>query len=174
LLADTAEQFWQDWVMSYDFDRQVALFSHMQETSRGFRLPRFEEITAGLKHAGQAGMRLRAPLGISAAVLLLALVLFPRALRCWQRRRNVRRFERGETNSSDATLLYQQLLTALEKRGLKRQVWVTPLEFAHTLPQSRIAELVETATGAYNELRFGGRPDAASRMMRVLDEIEKL
>jgi hypothetical protein len=37
-----------------------------------------------------------------------------------------------------------------------------------------IAPLVSDATQAYNELRFGGRPDAAPRMMRLLEAIEKI
>src|SRR5581483_7612920 len=34
LFFDAAEQFWQDWVVSYDFDRQTALASRMDESAR--------------------------------------------------------------------------------------------------------------------------------------------
>jgi hypothetical protein len=37
-----------------------------------------------------------------------------------------------------------------------------------------MASLVEEATAAYNELRYGGRRDAAPRMMRVLEQIRQL
>ena len=53
LLTDTASQFWNDWVMSYDLDRQVALASRMQETSRRMRLPQMGDLAAGLKRGGR-------------------------------------------------------------------------------------------------------------------------
>ena len=37
-----------------------------------------------------------------------------------------------------------------------------------------MATLVEEATAAYNELRYGGRHDAAPRMLRVLEQIRQL
>ena len=52
LLADTATQFWNDWVMSYDLGHQVALASRMQAAGRHFRFPDFDELVAGLKQRG--------------------------------------------------------------------------------------------------------------------------
>ena len=37
-----------------------------------------------------------------------------------------------------------------------------------------MAPRVEEATAAYNELRYGGRNDAAPRMLRVLEQIRQL
>jgi len=37
-----------------------------------------------------------------------------------------------------------------------------------------MAVLVEDLTAAYNELRFGGKLDAAGRMVRMLDRLEAL
>ena len=44
LLLDTADQFWQDWVMGYNLERQVVLASRMGESSRSLQLPRLDEI----------------------------------------------------------------------------------------------------------------------------------
>ena len=86
----------------------------------------------------------------------------------------VRRAQRGEAQASDATLLYERMLRVLERRGLQKPPWLTPAEFARVLPASELSMLVEDLTGAYNQFRFGGRRDAAPRMVRLLRRIETL
>jgi hypothetical protein len=66
------------------------------------------------------------------------------------------------------------MLRVLAHRGLQKPPWLTPAEFARVLPASELAMLVEDLTGAYNEFRFGGRRDAAPRMVRLLKRIETL
>lgn len=178
LFADTAEQFWQDWVMSYDFERQLSLYAKVQDTRRSLRLPQFDEITTGVSNAFKGGAK-PALIFFTIAVLGgLGYVFGPRILRWWRSRDYAGRIQRGETRPSDATLLYQRMLSQLSRRGLRKPPWMTPAEFAHVLvppanaPQ--IGALVADATDAYNELRFGGRADAAPRMVRVLEAIEKL
>lgn len=178
LLSDTAEQFWQDWVMSYDFDRQLALYSRVQESRRSMRLPRFDEITAGFARALQNGGKYA--IGACVVVVFGALVIlyWPDIARWWRLRDYTKRVKRGETRPSDATLLYQRMLFTLEKRGIQKPAWLTPMEFSRVIipPKATpdIAPLVADATDAYNELRFGGRADAAPRMVRVLEAMEKL
>jgi hypothetical protein len=174
LLSDTAEQFWQDWVMSYDLDRQAALATRMQETSRRMRLPQMGDLAAGLKQAASAVVRYAPALATLIGLALLGIVFGPKAALWWRRRAHTQRVERGETERSDATILYQRLLDALEKRGVQKPPWLTPVEFARVLPASEISALVEDATVAYNQIRFGGHRESAPRMMRVLEQIEKL
>jgi hypothetical protein len=174
LLSDTAEQFWQDWVMSYDLDRQAALASRMQETSRRMRLPQMGDLAAGLKEAAGLVLRYAAALATLMGLVVLGIVLGPKAARWWRRRAHAQRLERGETERSDATILYQRLLDALQKRGVQKPPWLTPAEFARVLPASEISALVDDATVAYNQIRFGGHRESAPRMMRVLEQIEKL
>ncbi len=59
-----------------------------------------------------------------------------------------------------------------KKRGFKKPPWLTPSEFARVLPASETAVLVDDLTTAYNEFRFGGKRDAAPRMIRLLDLLE--
>jgi hypothetical protein len=62
----------------------------------------------------------------------------------------------------------------LDRRGFRKPPWITPAEFARVLPASELAILVDDLTGAYNQVRFGGRNDAAPHMVRVLQRIESL
>ena len=78
------------------------------------------------------------------------------------------------SDPSDATILYQQMLELLAKRGIQKPAWFTPVEFARVVKAPQVALLVEEATAAYNELRYGGRRDAAPRIMRALEQIRQL
>ncbi len=71
-------------------------------------------------------------------------------------------------------MLYQQMLELLEKRGFQKPPWLTPAEFARVLRAPNMASLVAEATTAYNELRFGGRSEAAARMMHALELMRQL
>jgi hypothetical protein len=64
------------------------------------------------------------------------------------------------------------MLTILQRRGLEKPAWLTPSEFARLLPPSPAATVVEDFTVAYNDLRFGGNPSAAPRMVGLLAELE--
>jgi transglutaminase-like putative cysteine protease len=172
---DAAEMFWQDWVVSYDLGRQVTLAVRMQSSSRvlGSRwLDRFQ----------LAWLRGRAVIGDAAreyGVLVMGTVLTVVALwfavpfvRCRLRTRvRLRMLQRGEAVASDATLLYNRMLRLLKRRGYSKPIWLTPAEFAHSLPASPVAELVARLTTEYNALLYGGERAAATRMAALLGEL---
>ncbi|HEV2202573.1 MAG TPA: DUF3488 and transglutaminase-like domain-containing protein [Bryobacteraceae bacterium] len=174
LLSDAADQMWQDWVVSYDADHQVALFARMQESGRQFHFPRLDRIIGALGDAGRNLARWTPALGGIALALALWILAGPSVQRWWRERAHARRLARGQMRPSDATILYQRLLRLLEKRGVRKPPWLTPVEFVGVLAKPDLAALAADATAAYNELRFGGRGEAASRMTLALDQIEKL
>jgi transglutaminase-like putative cysteine protease len=174
LLSDTVSQFWQDWVMSYDLGHQVALASRMQSAGRRLRFPDLDELTAGLKRAARTSVRYAPAAAVLLGLAVVALLFGPPALKRWRLRAHTRRLARGETGRSDATILYQQMLELLDQRGFQKPPWLTPVEFARVLRAPNLAGPVAEATAAYNELRFGGRRDAATRMMHVLEQIRQL
>jgi hypothetical protein len=113
-----------------------------------------------------------------AATLILGLLaLFayrycPRLWGWWKTLARVRQVQRGAARASDATLLYRRMLAVLRRRGFEKPSWTTPAEFARLLPASETATLVVSFTAAYNDLRFGGNREAASRMMQLLAVLE--
>jgi hypothetical protein len=174
LVLDAADQFWQDWVVGYDFERQITLAARMQESGRNFRFPWFGAAAAQMETSVRAARAYAAEILALFALAALTILYGPTLLRKLQADLRVRRAQRGEAQASDATLLYDRMLRALERRGLQKPPWLTPAEFARVLPASELAMLVEDLTGAYNQFRFGGRRDAAPRMVRLLRRIEIL
>jgi hypothetical protein len=109
------------------------------------------------------------------ALIAIVLIFYgPATARWWRSRRGVLRARRGEGEASDATLLYGRMLEMLGKRGFQKPPWLTPSEFARVLPASETAVLVDDLTAAYNEFRFGGKRDAAPRMLRMLDRLASM
>ena len=174
LVLDAADQFWQDWVVGYDFERQITLAARMQESGRNFRFPWLGDAAARMETGVRAARAYAVEILSLFALAALAILFGPSLLRKLRADLRVRRAQRGEAQASDATLLYERMLRVLERRGMQKPPWLTPAEFARVLPASELAMLVEDLTGAYNEFRFGGRRDAAPRMVRLLRRIETL
>ena len=174
LFFDAAEQFWQDWVVSYDLDRQIVLASRMDESARHLRFRWFDDARAWLKNAARSGSAYASAAFASIGLALLILFCGPPLLSWWRGKLRVRRLARGQGEASDATLLYNRMLGVLARRGIQKPPWLTPAEFARVLPASEVRGVVFDLTAFYNEFRFGGRRDVAPEMMRLLENLEKL
>ncbi len=174
LFMDAAEQFWQDWILSYDLERQITLASRVQQSSRGAKLRWVEGAINWVTGAARSSAGYAPAAAMAMFVAIVAVMLGPGASRWLRGAIRVRRLKRGEGQASDATLLYQRMLAVLERRGIQKPPWLTPLEFARVLPATELAPLVDDLTSAYIEFRFGGKRDAAPRMVQLLDRLEKM
>ncbi len=178
LYLDAADTFWRDWVLNYDLERQLVLAARMEQSSRNIRLDRLQTLLATLtawKRPAADWLAANGPRLVAVAALAAAaLWLGPRLAAWWRARRRVLRLRRGLVEANDATLLYHRMLAVLRRRGFRKPASLTPAEFALTLPASTFAAAVRELTLAYNELRFGGRPEAAPRMIRLLESLEKM
>jgi len=176
--TDAAEVFWQDWVLNYNLDRQLQLASRVGESSRHVGLNWFDGIFPALTRSYQGTSAFMLRYGgvlFGLAMVGILLQLFGRdGWRWWKSRQRVLKVQRGEAEASDATMLYQRMLQLLRKRGIEKPAWVTPFEFARVLQEPSIAVLVVDLTAAYNELRFGGNREAASRMVTLLERLESV
>jgi protein-glutamine gamma-glutamyltransferase len=174
LFFDAAEQFWQNWVLLYDFDRQAVLASRVDESARKLRVSWMDGVAGRLASSARQAAAW-APLAAIGAALAIGLILYgPALIGWWRGRLRVRRLARGEGQASDATLLYRRMLDMLARRGIHKPPWLTPAEFARVVPQPEIRGVVSDLTGFYNEFRYGGRRDAAPRMVQLLDQLERL
>jgi hypothetical protein len=174
---DAADTFWQEWVLNYNLDHQLILASRMENSGRSFGAEWVDSIHAAAVRWRDAAVAWGRRYGIAAVLaVLLALAAWlagPKLWAWWRTIRRVRQARRGEARASDATLIYARMLHLLKRRGFEKPAWITPYEFARMLPRPETAALVAGFTSAYNDLRFGGDPAAAPRMMALLSDIER-
>jgi len=176
--TDAAEMFWQDWVVGYDLERQVTLAARMQGSGRvagarwldGFRLGFLRRQDAAWRAVRAYGLQVLALVLLGGALYLLA----PKIRTVWEFRQRFHKARSGGAVASDATLLYRRMLDLLKRRGYQKPAWFTPGEFVRGLPPSEAAEVAAGFTSAYHDLRYGGRPEAAQRMIALLGRLERL
>ncbi len=175
---DAADVFWQDWVLSYDLDRQIALASRMEESSRKVSVNWVDQFGNWLERSGRPAAGAAWRWG-GAILVLLALVtgivIYWRTVFHWlAARRRLHRVQRGLADASDAALLYRRMLELIRKRGVEKPAWFTAGEFASVIGPLELSTLVTEFTADYERLRFGGQREAAVRMVDVLERLEKL
>lgn len=174
--VDAAEIFWHDWVVNYNLDRQLQIATNIERQSRQVSVNWLEQVTRIAKGAQGVSMGDAKRMGIPLLVILILAALGHQfgiqAWVWWMSLRPAKKARRGEASASDATLLYERMLRSLKRRGIEKPPWLTPMEFARVLPEPDLSILVEEFTAAYNALRFGGNPDDAGRIVRILVELE--
>ncbi|MBK7927438.1 MAG: DUF3488 domain-containing protein [Bryobacterales bacterium] len=177
LYLDAMELFWQDWIMSYDLDRQILIANRI---GQNIRLPAWSGQGVG-EYARQVWRRVSAAIDRrTVATLVVCSVMVwlvwwfaPRFWTLWRRQKTDEWLRARPAQAADATLLYQRLLDALRKHGNEKPAWLTPREFARTLTQSPHAELVNEATEIYHELRYGARQQPAHRLLDIVTALER-
>lgn len=173
---DAAQLLWQDWVVGYDLDRQLSLALSVSESRKrlSFEWPvkawtDLKSRLASLRVEGRA-----APATGIVVLLIATLALLPRLTRWASHIARRRRAARGELSGNDASLFYSQMLEILSRRGLVKMNWQTPAEFARSIPDRRIGDVVDEFTNAYYDARYGALPAGATRLGPLLDRIRSL
>lgn len=173
--TDAFDMFWQEWVLGYDLDRQLTLAFQVERGRRSLSLRSasdwLREMSGRLKRSREAAVESLPWLLGLAGFAALAILAGPRLLSLHRDRQRLRRWQRGEGSASDAALLYRRMLVLLERRGHRKAPGQTPLEFARSLPESHLAQLVESFTLAYHELRYGARQSSAARMAELIGQM---
>ncbi len=173
---DAADTLWQDWVVTYDLGRQVLLAERIERAGRGWRFDWQSRLGAAASTARRAGEWAREHGWVFGIPLLVAAAAGwwgPGLWRALQVRRRIRSLRRRKAEASDATLLYLRFLEVLRRKGYSKPAWLTPAEFARTIRAGPIAHAATQFTSAYQDLRFGGKVEAAPRLTLLLEEMER-
>ncbi len=177
---DWLQLTWNEWVINYDFAHQITLAQNVQRGTRSWA-ERARDFFSNAQRRGRDWMKswqgkrgaLRALLPLAVAVFLMALNFGPlRRLAGRGRLEWKARSAAGPRPDAQlASLLYQEFLRVLSRRGWKRRLSETPLEFASALGAPGIAPAVNEFTRLYTQARFGGAPCDALRLRALLSEI---
>jgi transglutaminase-like putative cysteine protease len=165
MYLDAVDTAWRRWVLAYNPGQQAALAFGFRDKLRDIRTNRadFSRPAASLGR----GLLWTALL---VAVLFLLRRFGPRLRRQWQARTRIRKMRSGQGTPNDASVVYEQMLEAMARRGFQKPAWFTPLEFARTLPATEKQHIADF-TAAYNEVRFGGDAAGAARLTAMLESM---
>jgi hypothetical protein len=94
---------------------------------------------------------------------LVVLVLIGRRVRHFGWRRGLKVWQAGTELDSSRVDFYERLIKSLEKQGLKRASYQTPLEFAASVGLSEARAI----TNAYNRVRYGEEQLSASERKQI-------
>jgi protein-glutamine gamma-glutamyltransferase len=180
MYLDAMSSFWRDWIVNYDLGHQLRL---TQDAGRGSRelVSHAQSWAVGKYDATLAWARkVQERIGLSAvkwglrafAVLLLVTLAtsIPRLLAFLRKFRLARRPERAPQMA--ASIWYQRMLRILARRGWQKSAAQTPEEFASAIRDEELKQRVTTFTEHYENARFGGSAEEASRLSEIYQEIK--
>ena len=167
--AEALELMWFQYVVGYDKQEQRSLAASLQNQLMIFRhfvarvFVRAEQLLSG-------DLRGFAPIGLAAVTAFLLFLLARRIKRFgWRRALKVRTRLGRESSRVE---FYERLIALLERRGIKREPYQTPLEFAGSVGIPDAVRITE----AYNRVRFGVEKLSAKELAEIernLSEFEQ-
>lgn len=180
LYTDAMREFWQEWIINYDFSHQTILsfrlaregqadFSRVQEWTRqeyDLWVLRLEH----LKNSLSTRPRAWALWLVSIVLSILMLARVTAVFRAIRRFRIARRPERAP--QSAATIWYMRMLKLLARHGHRKDPADTPGQFAGSLEASTLQDPVRRFTESYERARFGESSEDAARLPKLYEEVE--
>ena len=139
---------WFEYVVGYDKQEQRSLGSSVRRQLGDLQhasITRLERAAAALPSLLKPGL-----IVLGSLTGLFGLVLLGRRVQRFGWTRGLRVWQSNEAHTTPVEF-YQRLLKTLEKQGIKRELYQTPLEFASSVG----ANEARAITDAYNRVRFG-------------------
>ncbi len=147
--SEALELVWFQYVVGYDKQEQHSLVSSVRN-----RLSDFQRRSVnGLDRARVAFPTYAKPMVIVTIAIggVLLAILLGRRVRRFGWRRGLKVWQKVDDAETTRVEFYERLLRALEKLGIKRELYQTPLEFASVAGMDE----AQAITNAYNRVRFG-------------------
>lgn len=176
---DWLQLMWNEWVISYDFAHQISLSQNIQRGTRSWS-EQIHRYVARLERNGKrwmeawqqkhGGVRWLLPLAVALFLMILNYDRLRRAALRLRLEWRARGTQEPRPDAQLASLLYQEMLRVLSRRGWRRRESQTPLEFAAALEAPGVSSAVGEFTRLYVHARFGGAPCDASRLRDLIQQ----
>jgi len=142
---------WFQYVVGYDKNEQRSLITSLRKELIDFQ----RQFVAKFDQARSASPFVIKPVAIAlvSVAAFVSFVFLTRRVRRFGWRHGLEVWRTASESESSRVDFYERFVKLLAKRGLTREAYQTPREFAATL-RSAEAELV---TWAYNRVRFGSQ-----------------
>lgn len=165
--SEALELMWFQYVVGYDKQEQRSLVSSVRR-----QLVDFQQVSVSKLDKARAALPSVLPttlIVIGSLTGLFAIVFLNRRVRRlgWRQGLKVWRPDQKELTRVE---FYGRLLKALEKQGIKRELYQTPLEFVSVAGVSE----ARTITDAYNRVRFGEEELTESERTQIESLLAKI
>ena len=180
LYMDAMASFWREWVVNYDLAHQLRLTQDASQGSRqmvgraqSWARGKYDKILAWARHAQDRVGRSTVKWGtrtLAAFVLALFALSLPRLLALTRKLRLARRPRSAPQMA--ASIWYERMLKVVARRGWEKSPGQTPEEFASVIGDPQLKSRVYDFTEHYEQARFGGSADEASRLPELYEEIK--
>ena len=180
LYVDAMRDFWNDWVVNYDFSHQESLSSASISRSRHI----FESLQAWFKAQYRSALDRARNMqrGISGspretgwrAILILAGILLISNLRKFLGfiKKALLARKPASAPRAAATIWYERMTRTLGRRGIVRSRAQTPQEFTRGIAKEGLRQSVSLFTEHYERARFGGSEQDAEKLPELFEEVE--
>jgi hypothetical protein len=170
LYLDAAQTFWQEWVVNYDLNHQIAIAERLQESTQQVGANWNPHLQLWRTEWTRWILMNKASL-IAGALFLCAL---PFAIPLIRQALHTRKLLSGRATHADAGLLYRRMLQLLKTRGYEKPAWFTAAEFARSLPASPLSTAVSEFTAGYQAFRYGNDASALPQLTTLLQRMRAL
>jgi hypothetical protein len=166
--TEALDLMWFQYVVGYDKQEQHSLATSLRKELGDFR----RSTSNTLDRARVALPTIFRPVLFSIVGLsvLLIFVLLARRVRQLGWRRGLKVWRAGAEPGGSRVEFYERLAVLLEKQGIKREPYQTPLEFASLIGMNEASAI----TNAYNRVRYGEEQLSASERKRIEELLSEL
>jgi hypothetical protein len=180
LYADAMREFWNEWIVNYDFAHQESLgTSSISTTRRAFDSARiwvqkkYEDALDRVRGIRLDVKRNPKRIGVSGIAALLAVLLLLNVRRFYRYLRDMRLASRpSAAPRAAASIWYERMSRMLRRRGIQKRPAQTPQDFLRTIEDAQIHSKVATFTEHYERARFGGSQQDAEKLPELFEEVE--
>lgn len=168
--SEALELMWFQYVVGYDKQEQRSLVSAVRKQLIDLQRGSISKLDA----ARRTLPSLLAPFVVALGAIagLFSVIFLSRRVRRFGWRRGLKVWRITDESETSRVDFYQRLLSALQKQGIKRELYQTPLEFAVGVDASEVRPI----TDAYNRVRFGEAkltPSERSDLEQLLSRLER-
>ena len=176
MYMDALHEVWREWVINYDFARQVQLSTEIGASAsnahskvRSWYKRKYWAALAWLKNLSGT---INSGKTIAIAILgliIITLPFLPRAWRAFQRTRFLKNPEQAPRTS--ASLWYGRMLKTMARKGIRKTPAQTPAEFARVIEDPDVQRDVVIFTQHYERARFADSAEDALRLPALYEAL---
>jgi hypothetical protein len=180
LYADAMREFWNEWIVNYDFSHQESLSTssisttrHAFDSARIWVQQKYENALDRVRSIRLDVNRSPKKIGITGVAILAMLLLVFNLRGLYRYIREMRLAGRpSAAPRAAASIWYERMSRMLRKRGMEKKPAQTPQDFLRTIEDVGIQSKVANFTEHYERARFGGSQPDAEKLPELYEEVE--